>query len=582
MLAGLAVGGGAQAQSGPPTLTISGIPALESHLQITFTVTRSDSASGTLNVDTSLTQLLGDDGYVESSAHLGTQTVTLDFDSGTAQYVIPTVRREHHADGKINLEILADSSVPAEYTVGSPSIGTVNLLHEHEVDDLLPPPDVEVSTIPVEIRGPSEPVPEGGDAEFTVSVFFCFECGDLTVNLRVWQEGDFIDKGRHEDEHDDHDGDDHDGDAHGDDDHEDEDEDYRFRSVILHAPEEAYAEYRATLSVPTVDDDIGEHDGRIGVFIQSVRQEMTTGFLAEVRRGEMDSATAVVADNDGPPFVASISGLEDDGRLYMETGSTVTVTATVTAPPDTMYKWEALTRAGEPQNELTVIGEAMGTFASAVKRQRLSVVLQTPEAGPDFYNLYLLRLTLGDLVLDTRVMVTRAEPAGRAARMFADAGEDRTVTVGSRVTLQGRAGPYGASLSTYWKQVGGRLLGTDQGFTPQFSGDFLLFNQGGLRPNFIAPNRPDVITLRLDVEDEYGNRASDTVRITVVEEQVADTTPPKPIIITRPPDRPERPWVVPPPPLPRVLPPKGSVICPDPSTLPSNPLLKRIYTALCE
>ena len=548
MLAALAVGGGAQAQSGPPTLTISGIPALESQLQITFTVTRSDSASGTLNVDTRLTQLLGDDGYVESSAHLGTQTVTLDFVSGTAQYVIPTVRREHHADGKIKLEILADSSVPAEYTVGNPSIGTVNLLHEHEVDDLLPPPDVELSTIPVEIRGPSEPVPEGSDAEFTVSVFFCFECGDLTVNLRVWQEGDFIDKGHHEDEHDDHD--DHDDDAHGDDDHEEEDEDYRFRSVILHAPEEAYAEYRATLSVPTVDDDIGEHDGRIGVFIQSVRQEMTTGFLAEVRRGEMDSATAVVADNDGPPFVASIGGLEDDGRLYMETDSTVTVTATVTAPPETEYKWEALTRAGEPQNELTVIGEAMGEFASAVKRHRISVVLQTPEAGPDFYNLYLLRLTLGDLVLDTRVMVTRAEPAGRAARMFADAGEDRTVTVGTRVTLQGRAGPEGAGLSTYWKQIGGRLLGRDQGFTPEFAGDFLLFNQGGLRPNFIAPNRPDVITLRLDVEDPYGNRASDTVRITVVEEQVADTTPPKPIVITRPPNVPERPWVVPPEPEP--------------------------------
>ena len=125
-------------------------------------------------------------------------------------------------------------------------------------------------------------------------------------------------------------------------------------------------------------------------------------------------------------------------------------------------------------------------------------------------------------------MVTREEPPGRAARMFADAGEDRTVTVSRRVILQGRAGPEDARLSTYWKQIGGRLLGRDQGFTPEFPGDFLLFNQGSLRPNFIAPDRPDRIVLRLEVEDEYGNRASDTVTITVVQEDTPDTTPPKP------------------------------------------------------
>ena len=279
---------------------------------------------------------------------------------------------------------------------------------------------------------------------------------------------------------------------------------------------------------------------------------------------------------------ARLNGLEDDGRLYMESGETVTVTARVNAPAGTSYTWQALSPARTPQSELTITSGASGSFPNLVTGRTISVVLQTPETVAEFYNLFLLRLTLGGLVVDTKVMVTRAEPEGRAALVTADAGEDRTVTVGSRVTLQGRAGPYGASLSTYWKQVGGRLLGTDQGFTPEFPGDFLLFNQGGLRPNFIAPNRPDVIVLRLDVEDEYGNRASDTVRITVVEEQVADTTPPKPIVITRPPDRPERPWVVPPPPLPRVLPPKGSVICPDPSTLPDNPLLRKIYTALCE
>ncbi len=279
---------------------------------------------------------------------------------------------------------------------------------------------------------------------------------------------------------------------------------------------------------------------------------------------------------------ARLNGLEDDGRLYLVSGQTVTVTARVNAPAGTSYTWQALSPARLPQSALTLSGETRGSFPNLVTGRTISVVLNAPEDVAEFYNLFLLRLTLGNLVVDTKVMVTRAEPEGRAALVTADAGEDRTVTVGSRVTLQGRAGPHGASLSTYWKQVGGRLLGTDQGFTPQFSGDFLLFSQGGLRPNFIAPNRPDVITLRLDVEDEYGNRASDTVRITVVEEQVADTTPPKPIVITRPPDRPERPWVVPPPPLPRVLPPKGSVICPDPSTLPSNPLLRKIYTALCE
>ena len=308
-------------------------------------------------------------------------------------------------------------------------------------------------------------------------------------------------------------------------------------------------------------------------------------------------------------LAARLNGLQDDGRLYFESGQTVTVTARVNAPAGTTYTWQALSPARTPQSELTISSGASGSFPNLVTGRTISVVLNTPEDVAEFYNLFLLRLTLtlgGEdlVVVDTKVMVTRAEPAGRAALVTADAGEDRTVTVGSRVTLQGRAGPHGASLSTYWKQVGGRLLGTDQGFTPEFAGDFLLFNQGGLRPNFIAPNRPDVITLRLDVEDEYGNRASDTVRITVVEEQVADTTPPKPIVITRPPNVPERPWVVPPPepqcpPQWPVCPPEGGEgptpepkrpaqpppqpthwICRADPNIP-DPSLQRLYRELC-
>ena len=282
-----------------------------------------------------------------------------------------------------------------------------------------------------------------------------------------------------------------------------------------------------------------------------------------------------------------ISRLEDDGRLYFETGTTVTVRATVTAPANTPYRWAALTRQEEPQQELTLSGATSGSFASRVTGRTLSVMLHAPEAGPDFYNLYLLRLTVGDLVVDTKVVVTRAEPEGRAALVFADAGADRTVTVGTRVTLQGRAGPEGASLSTYWKQVGGRLLGTDQGFTPEFSGDFLLFNQGGLRPNFIAPNRPDRIVLRLDVEDEYRNRASDTVTITVVEEQVPDTTPPKPTPTPEPPpDEPEQPVVdppTPPPPPPPPPKPRGPAwFCNDGPYPDADPFFQKVYRDLCE
>lgn len=177
-------------------------------------------------------------------------------------------------------------------------------------------------------------------------------------------------------------------------------------------------------------------------------------------------------------------------------------------------------------------------------------------------------------------------PSLRAARPSCPPTRARTVTVGTRVTLQGSAGPEDASLSTYWKQVGGRLLGRDQGFTPEFSGDFLLFNQGGLRPNFIAPNRPDVIVLRLDVEDEYGNRASDTVRITVVEEQVPDTTPPKP---PPKPDPKSEPDTTPPEPPPVVEPepeppkPRGPAwFCNDGPYPDGDPFFQQVYRDLCE
>ena len=119
-----------------------------------------------------------------------------------------------------------------------------------------------------------------------------------------------------------------------------------------------------------------------------------------------------------------ISRLEDDGRLYFETGTTVTVRATVTAPANTPYRWAALTRQEEPQQELTLSGATTGSFASRVAGRTISVMQHAPPAGPDFYNLYLLRLTVGDLVVDTKVVVTRAEPEGRAALMSADAGED--------------------------------------------------------------------------------------------------------------------------------------------------------------
>lgn len=166
-----------QAQSnGLPTITIQHAAnelgyVLESAQAAPFRLTCSDLTAGTLTVDVQVTQDMYA-GYV-ASADLGLKTVTLDCGAdgtvdGTVLYEVPTLIHSHHQNGEVHVEIVADSTDPAEYAIGDPSRATVTILHEHEATPTpaVSPTSAITTHFPasVFIFGPSEAVPGGSDA----------------------------------------------------------------------------------------------------------------------------------------------------------------------------------------------------------------------------------------------------------------------------------------------------------------------------------------------------------------------------------------------------------------------------------
>ncbi len=310
-----------QPQSNLPTITIAEGTEygymLESSQAAPFILTRSDAAAGTLTVDVNVTQ---DEfgGYV-ASENLGPKTITLEFGAdGTARYEVPTLIHAHHHNGHVDVEIVEDSTDPAEYSVGDPSSARVTILHEHEptpVPDPTATPIVEnISATFLFLLGPEEAVPEGSDAEFTL-IAGCGPggpppaippCGDVSVSIRVAQAGDFIDTHQYEspDEHHDHEEDEHhdEDEHHGDEEDEHHDDAFQFQTVTIPNGSD-----RTTISVPTDDDDIAETDGRIFVFLLAVDNDWTTGsrvFLPAADQGGIASAT--ITSDDLPVVTVSL------------------------------------------------------------------------------------------------------------------------------------------------------------------------------------------------------------------------------------------------------------------------------------
>ena len=313
-----------QAQSNDlPTISIRegteyGFISWKATQRAPFILTRSDAAAGTLTVDVRVAQ---DEygGYV-ANENLGEKTLTLEFDTdGTARYEVPTLIHSHHENGRVDVEILADTTDPAEYSIGAPSSASVTIAHQHEPtpvpDPTATPVVTHLSVAPLTIWGPDEAVPEGGDAEFTIAVS-CGACGDVTINLRVLQTGDYIDTHHydspdehHHDEEDEHEEDEHEEDENEEDEHEEDeheehehiDDAYQFQTVVIPNGSD-----RTTFSVPTVDDDIAEADGRVIVFILSVDNAWTSGTRVELPTpGFFDIGSATILNDDLPAVTVS-------------------------------------------------------------------------------------------------------------------------------------------------------------------------------------------------------------------------------------------------------------------------------------
>lgn len=305
-----------QAQSNDlPTITIQEGTEhgymLESTQSAPFILTRSDTAAGTLTVDLKVTQ---DEygGYV-ASENLGEKTVSLEFGAdGTVRYEIPTLIHEHHHNGHVDVEILADSTDPAEYSIGDPSSARVTIVHQHETPLLPNPTATPVLTFaPLQtspfLLGPDDPVHEGSVAEFTLLVGCgpggdppaLSPCGDVTVNLQVAQVGDYIDTHQY-DSPDEHHHDEEDEDHHDEED-EHHDDAFQFQTVTIPNGSD-----RTTFSVPTVDDDIAEMDGRIIVFILAVDNDWTSGTIVNLPpAGFGDFASATIVSDDLPAVAVS-------------------------------------------------------------------------------------------------------------------------------------------------------------------------------------------------------------------------------------------------------------------------------------
>lgn len=292
-----------QAQLGTlPTITVEPVRHIvgESQNQARFEITRSGTATGALTVDVEVTQ--DELGRYVADENLGLKTVAFNAGQFTVIYVVPTLSHSHHHDGQVYVEIKPDSTDPAEYTVGDPSTAEVWIIHGHEDEDEVTPTPTGISyATNVATWVPQEAVSEGSDAVF-IFARGCSNCGDASLDVRVAQDGEYVDIDAYESHEEDSD------DEHSHEEDSDDDERYKFQTVTI-----PHGRDRVTLSVPTVDDDIAEADGKIAVVILSVDYDPSYNWRHVITPGFSDIATANIKSDD-PPKV-TVSAQNDSARI---------------------------------------------------------------------------------------------------------------------------------------------------------------------------------------------------------------------------------------------------------------------------
>ena len=257
---------------GPPTISLSGPASVTEGDPMVYTVTASSAPQGgSVPVHYRVGRSY-DYGKRVASNQLGRKSVSLT--GTTATITVPTIDDDIY-DG------------PAAFTVGLRDVSGYRVVQRTvgtQVVDDDPNPTITVETIP-DSNNPA--VAEGNPARFTIAANPA-PAGDLTINYRVYQEGDFVD-----------------GSYLGN------------YSVTLtnSAPS-------ATVSVPTLDDNVEEPRGRVEIYIAYGR-----GYTYEIYPDGY--AVYYVDDNDqrGNPTISVT------GPTEVTEGSAVAYTITSSPAP---------------------------------------------------------------------------------------------------------------------------------------------------------------------------------------------------------------------------------------------------------
>ncbi len=206
-----------ETDTGTPTISLSGPASVTEGDPMVYTVTASRTPQGgSASLQYRASQNY-DYAHRVDSSQLGLKAVTLT--GTTATITIPTTGDDIY-DG------------PASFSVeliGDGKHRVLNRLVTTKVIDDDPNPTITVATIPDSSR---PAVTEGNPAPFTITANPA-PAGNMTINYRVYEEGGFVDGSQ-----------------------------LGFHTVVLtnSAPS-------ATVSVPTLDDDVEERSGRVEVYI---------------------------------------------------------------------------------------------------------------------------------------------------------------------------------------------------------------------------------------------------------------------------------------------------------------------------
>ena len=195
--------------------------------------------------------------------------------------------------------------------------------------------------------------------------------------------------------------------------------------------------------------------------------------------GVSDTVTIAVVDENPPTAEAG------DGQA-VRTSSSVTLDGSASRDGETAltYSW-ALTDS-TPSATVTLAGDdtASPTFTAPATPTMLTFTLTVTDEG-------------GNEAMDTVTVTVRSEVTPPTA----NAGDDRRVSPGSAVTLDGSGSTDDVAVATYlWAQTSGHSTVT-------------LNAPNTARPSF-TPADPGIFTFTLTATDAAGNSANDTVMIT--------------------------------------------------------------------